>query len=137
MKCINAVRRLLPAEIALSAAAQAAPADFVGTWTVPGETRSITRVVVTAQGGGLMLRAFGKCSTTDCDWGLVPLTTFGSSVTDADHRVALATYDHGFSRATLVLTLRGRAALYLQGLTQFTDSSVRQNYSTSTTLTKN
>lgn len=109
----------------------AAPQDFVGTWVNTNQnTNSITRVVVTRAGTALRIQAFGKCQPSDCDWGQATLLTYGRSVQDADHIAATATYNKGFSNTLLTLTLggTGRSQINLQGFTQFTDNSGRQNY---------
>lgn len=117
--------------------AQAAPADFVGTWVNSNvATNGITRVNVTRSGNGpLTVQVFGRCHPTDCDWGSAPVLTYGASVSDTNHLTASAVYAKGFSNTTLVMTFtRGR--LDVQALTQFTDGSGRQNYASRDAFTR-
>lgn len=116
---------------ALAAPSIAAPQDFVGTWVnVDSNTRGITRFVVTApQPKVLRIQVFGQCSPTDCNWGTTQLTTYGTSVQDADSKSATATYNKSFANSFLALSLRGnKKQMMLQSFTQFTDNSGRQNY---------
>lgn len=117
--------------------AQAAPADFVGTWVNSNvATSGITRINVTRSGSGpLTVQVFGRCHPTDCDWGSAPVLTYGASVSDTNHLTASAVYAKGFSNTTLVMTFtRGR--LDVQALTQFTDGSGRQNYASRDAFTR-
>lgn len=115
----------------LAAPSIAAPQDFVGTWVnVDSSTRGITRLVVTApQPNVLKIQVFGKCQPTDCNWGTTQLTTYGTSVQDADSKAATATYKQSFANSFLTMALRGnKNQMLLQSFTQFTDNSGRQNY---------
>lgn len=117
--------------------AQAAPANFVGTWVNSNvATSGITRVNVTRSGDGpLTVQVFGRCHPTDCDWGSAPVLTYGASVSDTNHLTATAVYAKGYSNTTLVMTFtRGR--LDVQALTQFTDGSGRQNYASRAAFTR-
>jgi hypothetical protein len=110
--------------------ATAAPADFIGTWVnTDSATRGITKIVVTSAGGTkLNIETYGKCHPTDCAWGKVVLPTYGSSVSDPDHRAATANYDAGFSKTLLTFQLSRPRTLSLNSYTLFTDSSNRQPY---------
>jgi hypothetical protein len=47
---------------------------LVGKWVnADGNTNSITRLEVTEEADGWVIRAWGKCGPPDCDWGTVPL----------------------------------------------------------------
>ena len=110
--------------------ATAAPADFVGTWVnTDSATRGITKVVITSAGGNkLNIESYGKCHPTDCAWGKVVLPTYGSSVSDTNHRAATANYNAGFSKTLLTLHLNRPKTLSLNSYTLFTDNSNRQPY---------
>lgn len=126
------------ATFALSKPTIAAPADFIGTWVnTDSSTRGITKVVVTSAGSNkLNIETFGKCHPTDCAWGKVILPTYGSSVTDPNHRAATAAYDAGFSKTLLTLQLNRPTSLTLNSYTLFTDNSNRQPYYSLNTFKK-
>lgn len=55
--------------------------DFVGEWVnVDRQTRGMTRLVITMQGGGATLHGFGKCHPHDCDWGEVGARLVGGTL---------------------------------------------------------
>ncbi len=110
----------------ITTSAYAMPADFIGTWVnvYPG-TRGIVRAVITPD---MNIRMYGACSPTPCDNGLAPITTYGRSVSDLNHRAAIAKYDFSFKEVDVVLKLNGRSFLNLEHFNKFTDGSNRQNY---------
>ncbi|BAY90098.1 MULTISPECIES: hypothetical protein [unclassified Tolypothrix] len=114
---------------AVASPSLAAPADFVGTWVnKDNNTRGVTRLVITSAGSNkLNIQVFGKCHPTDCDWGTVPVVTYGLNVQDTNHTYATANYTKGFSNTLLTLNHAG-SQIMLQGFTQFLDNSGRQNY---------
>ncbi|MBF2016352.1 MAG: hypothetical protein IGS23_14345 [Rivularia sp. T60_A2020_040] len=116
----------------------AAPADFVGTWqNTNSNTRGITKLVVTkASGNKLNIRVFGSCSPRDCDWGTASLTTYGTSVQDANHRAATTNYNKSFANTLLTINLGATNRLNLQSFTQFKDNSNRQNYTSTEAFRK-
>ncbi|MVN89343.1 hypothetical protein GO986_21650 [Deinococcus sp. HMF7620] len=109
--------------------ALAAPTDMVGTWVnTDVATSGITRINVTRTSAGKMtVQVFGRCHPNDCDWGQANALTYGANVSDSNHFTASAVYAKGFATTTLVLNF-ARGRLDVQALTQFTDSSGRQNY---------
>ena len=111
------------------APALAAPQDYVGTWVNKNpNTRSVTHFVVRSTGANtLSVQVFGKCHPTDCNWGTVPLVTYGLNVNDTRDTNATATYPKSFAQSLLTLDWTGKSAL-MQEFTQFTDNSGRQNY---------
>lgn len=138
MKSFN-IRRFAAA-VALGAAvlgglaarpAHAAPAEFMGTWiNADSGTANIVRLQITAGVHGMGLRAFGACTPSACDWGIVGLTTYGNSVSDADHKYGTALYDHGFATRIVTLQLIDSSTLVAHVYSQFHDGSSRQSYHT-------
>jgi hypothetical protein len=109
--------------------ATAAPADFIGDWrSANPETRGIVRTVVTSSGSGLSVQVFGACSPSPCNWGVVPLRTYGSNVSDGDHKFGGANYDKGFARTSLTFHLLSWNQMEVRSYTEFTDGSGRQSY---------
>lgn len=116
--------------VGLAGSAFAAPQDYIGTWVnKKASTRGVTRFVVKQVGtNDLSVQVFGKCHPTDCDWGSTALTTYGDGIQDASGTHGTAAYDQGFSRSLLIFDRASQELLMLQGFTQFTDNSGRQNY---------
>lgn len=110
----------------LSTLASAAPADFVGTWlNRDRNSRGIIRIVVHP---GMQVQAYGSCTPNPCDWGRAPMTTYGRSVTDRNHKIATANYNFSFKRTSLVLKTPRPGLMTLEDFNVFTDNSGRQNY---------
>lgn len=128
---------ILTSALSFQPTALAAPADFAGTWVnARPTTNGITRVNVTTNAAGaLEVQVFGRCSPSDCDWGKASVLTYGANVSDANHWTATAVYSKGFANTILVMNLRGKT-MTVQSLTQFTDGSNRQNYTTTEAFTK-
>lgn len=113
----------------LTWSAQAAPQDFVGTWVnTNSHANGIIRLVISKSGDNYYIRAFGKCTPNPCDFGMVPLWTYGKSISDWNHKAATAHYDFSFKDVELVAKLTSRTRLYLEDYNRFTDSSGRENY---------
>jgi|SRR5215208_1944135 hypothetical protein len=109
--------------------AQAAPAEFMGTWlNTDSGTGGIVRLQITAGVHGMGVRAFGACTPSACDWGVVGLTTYGNNVSDADHKYGAALYNHGFATRMMTLQLIDSSTLVAHVYTTFLDGSGRQNY---------
>src|SRR4051812_43665215 len=69
-------------------AAEASPVPPVANASLPGTwvntnsaTRSVKQVVITrGDGGRISVDAFGSCSPSLCEWGLVPALVYGPTV---------------------------------------------------------
>lgn len=109
--------------------ASAGTGDFAGRWNnIDGNTRGITRVVITGPRSGdtLRIRVFASCSPEDCDWGTEPLRLYGENITDTDYRWATATFDTVSSVVTLTLSLGREGRLVLESFHRMKDD--RSNY---------
>jgi hypothetical protein len=113
---------------------------LAGTWvnTNP-HTRSLADLVVQTNRRGLDADGFGACYPRPCEWGLIPGTTFGPSVTARIGTSFEVKWNFGFSRVVLLANYtkwRGRPALVVDEFTTFTDGSHRSNYEVTETFTK-
>ena len=70
---------------------QTPPSDLpAGSWINDNvETPGITQVVARRDGGRTLVRAWGSCTPSDCDWGEAAAETWNSS--------AVVNWDQGFS----------------------------------------
>lgn len=114
----------------------AADFEFLGTWVnVDSETRGLTRLQIFQVGSQLKVRGFGKCSPTDCDWGLTDLNTAGMSISDTDTTHAVARYDFGFKDTVIAIHFEGNQ-MAVETYNVFKDGSGRKNYRTMSLLKK-
>jgi hypothetical protein len=123
--------------VATNAPAVAGSAStMVGTWVnTDRNTRGITRIVITESGNQYEVNAFGRCHPTDCDWGKSVMTTYGDNVSDPTHKVGTAQFNPGFAQTLLSIRQQGNQ-ISVDGFTNFTDGSGRQNYHDRYTLRK-
>lgn len=115
--------------------AQTVPSDMLGTFTAPpGGT--VSSVTIASAGGGYTISVKAPCTPTPCNWGTRPLTVYAPSVGTSLAKVGSATYNQGFVRRTVIVTLQDATAPFLQVqvLSQFTPSGGRSNYTTIQTL---
>jgi hypothetical protein len=101
----------------------ASPARYLGNWkNADGNTGGVTRLVITGAGVNLKLHAFGKCSPTDCDWGVVDAVAHSKAVNVApatDTQAVTALYDQGFKSVWVVLTVRDANTLAADFYTRY------------------
>lgn len=58
-------------------------AALIGTWTnTNASTRSIVRVVIRPAGAGITIQAFGACTPTPCDHGVIRAAAFSPGVSN-------------------------------------------------------
>jgi hypothetical protein len=76
-------------------------ASFLGIWTnVDPNTRGMTRLEISAsEGQSVTFHGFGKCTPTDCDWGLTPAHAEGDTL--------VARYDFGFKQTVITVRRTG------------------------------
>jgi hypothetical protein len=117
--------------LAATAPANASPAQFNGLWVnVDPATHGITRFLVLPTPGGPKVHTYGACSPTPCDWGEVPLVTYGDNVTDTDHKYGTAVYSFGFVTQAMTFQLLDATTMEVHTYYQFLDHSGRQNFHT-------
>lgn len=112
-------------------AADAATRDFKGLWVNANpNTRGITKLAIKVVGKHVTVRAYGKCSPRDCDWGKVKGYAYGPNVSSniaATARTVSAIYTKGFKQTVLVIDRSG-GRLKVRSMTRFTDGSGRSAY---------
>jgi hypothetical protein len=128
------------AAMSVSPAMAAGYGEFSGDWrNEDASTSSITRVRVTAAGGGLNVRVWGQCSPSDCDWGSEQAVAYSPSPgqNPATRATDLTvTFNPGFAQTILHLRDLPGDRLQYTIFTRFTDGSGRNPYTTSGTLRK-
>jgi hypothetical protein len=111
-----------------------------GTWanTNPA-TGNVADIVVTPNGGGLQVDAYGACSPSPCQWGNIPATVYGNTVTSSTGKTFQANWNFGFSQIVLLATLthpHGTPTLTVYERTTFIPPDGRANYAVTETFTK-
>lgn len=115
-----------------SAAAVAAlvvtPTPLSGTWlNADPATRGLVKVVITTSGTAMSVDAFGACSPTPCNWGVVAGTAYAASVSTTAAVAFTAQYNFSFKRTTVTGHLEGKY-LIVETYDTFIDNSGRSNY---------
>jgi hypothetical protein len=102
------------------------------TWAnTNAATRNVVDIVVTRSKGGILVDGFGACSPNPCEWGNIPGTVFGKSVSSVTGNSFEANWNFGFARTVLLATLTkpgGIPTLVVKEFTTFTDKSGRSNF---------
>ena len=103
-------------------------ASIIGTWVnVNAATRDIVRVVLSEQGGGLHVHAYGACLPTPCDWGDVAGQAYAASVSGGTTVAFSASDAFGFKTTILTGHLDG-VHLIVEDFNVFEDGSGRSSY---------
>ncbi len=102
--------------------------DIEGEWiSVNPRTRGISSIVVSQDGSGWSVEAWGKCHPRDCVWGSVALTPIGESVEDGSFNRGFAIWDAGFALKYVTFTVN-RDRLTAETITVFKDRSRRASF---------
>lgn len=113
-------------------AAEAATRDFSGQWiNTNANTSGITRLAIKVAGKNVTVRAFGKCSPKDCDWGAARGHAYGPNVSSniaATAKTVSVIYTKGYKQTVLVIDLAAGKKLKVRAMTRFTDGSGRAAY---------
>jgi hypothetical protein len=116
----------------LSASALSAQINtFLGTWkNVDPNAQGLTTLRIEIVGTNLKVRAWGKCSPSDCPWGETEGTPYGSDI-HADvpqtARVISAQFSSKISQTLLVVHAAQNGRLQADVLKRYTDTSGRAN----------
>jgi hypothetical protein len=101
---------------------------FAGEWSnEDSETRSLTKLIIRKNGDERLIRAWGACDPTDCNWGETRLFLLGESVDAQDLPYAFATWNHEGMITHIVLRF-DVATLVAETYCIYTDHSQRANY---------
>jgi hypothetical protein len=103
-------------------------APLVGTWVnTDKNTQGIVKMILTADGGTLHVKAFGACSPSPCDWGEVRGAVFSGGTTSHTGMAFTTFFDFGFMETLLAVYYKG-GILVLDSFNTFKDDSGRANY---------
>ena len=109
-------------------------AELLGNWhNANASTRDIVRLEIMHAGGNIEVHAWGACSPTPCDWGMVRAVPYAPNVSaplPADAEFLQAEFKTNFSVVTLVIgpSPQPGGELRTVALTRFTDNSGRSAY---------
>jgi hypothetical protein len=109
-----------------------------GTWKNIAPSGGLVKVKITGTTAVPNVQAFGQCSPTACDWGIVHGITYGSSISSTRGATLMAPYAFGFKKAQLLIkysrTSTGVRKLTIAEYNEFTDGSGRSNYTKTETF---
>jgi hypothetical protein len=104
------------------------PAPIVATWVnCDHATRGLVRLMIAPKGNEITVHAFGACSPTPCDWGVVNGLVYAPNVTSNTAIAFTATYTFSFKQTVIVGHLMN-GALIVETFDHFTDGSGRADY---------
>lgn len=123
---------LLSSTLAVARAAPRGPQSLLGEWeNRDRNTRSVTRMHFTLQGGRLQCRIWGRCHPEDCDWGIRPVELYGRNVSANLPEEASAftmEYPSGFATKWLTGRIGKRGEMVVDLFNRFQDRSGRSDY---------
>lgn len=98
--------------------------NFYGFWVNKNTSKpSITKVDIDKVGNIMLVRIWGKCHPTDCDWGIET-----TDISDASDGTLNLVWDQGFAIKTQELILLSDERLKVKTFCHFTDNSGRTDY---------
>jgi len=110
------------------ATTNATETNLAGVWVnTDSSSRGVTKLAINTRDDLYVIRAWGACSPSDCDWGTTNLHLLGDSVQDKNHPYGFASWKQSFSQTHCSLELHDQT-LAVTAFTIFTDSSRRTNY---------
>lgn len=102
-------------------------------------TGGITRLDITRGGAQVKVQVWGKCSPSDCDWGVQDAFAYGdkpnSDLANSAREIS-AIYRTNFSQTILMIRPLGANRLQVESFTRFTDNTSRTAYSNRENFTK-
>jgi hypothetical protein len=104
------------------------PAPLVGTWlNTDKASPGIVKLILSARDGALVVRAFGACKPSPCDWGEVDGLVYSDGVDSNEGMAFTASYRFGFLETILAVYLKS-GILVLDSFNAFKDDSGRSDY---------
>jgi hypothetical protein len=101
---------------------------LLGTWVNTNRaTRGIEKVYLTARENKLILRVFGVCDPSPCDWGEVRAQLFTRDICFPESMAFRAAYDFDFMETELLAHVK-LGVLVIAKFDRFKDESGRSNY---------
>lgn len=123
------VPMMMTAMLVSASSAFASIAAYTGVWkNVDNNTSGITKMIIRVSGSTVLVKTFGKCHPTDCNWGQTKALPFTINVSSSELRqtkALTAVYKQGFANKLLVIKKRGQR-LVVQLFANMKDS--RSNY---------
>jgi len=112
--------------------------QFIGSFknTNPA-TSGMTRIDISRNGSNTRVHVWGKCSPSDCDWGVEDGFAYGDGVGSnpvGAARSLSAIYHKNFAETILVIRPMAGNRLQVESFTRFTDNSGRSAYGTRETF---
>ena len=112
----------------LTGIAHVDPTPLVGTWlNTDKATPGIAKMIMSIRDGALVVRAFGACEPSPCDWGEVDAVVYSSGVDSNEGMAFTARYRFDFLETIIAVYLKS-GILVLDSFNSFDDNSGRNDY---------
>ena len=112
-----------------------------GTWKPTVPSGNLAKLVISGTAAAPAVHAYGQCSPTPCDLGVVRGITHGATISSTTGATVLAPYVFSFKKEQLVIVysrdpLTKAEKLTVSEFSEFTDGSGRSNYTKIETLVR-
>jgi len=106
---------------------------LLGTWVNVTTKGGVPAIVITRnKAGDLFARAYGSCTPSWCNWGIVPATSYGTTVSSRVSSSFKADFRFSFKTATItgvrVNAIPGSKIMLVNVFSKFNSPSTRSNY---------
>jgi hypothetical protein len=135
MKKLIAIAFIAVSALSTGLATSSASANsraYNGYWVnMDRNTSGITRMMIRARGGHVVVRTYGKCHPRDCSWGAARGRAFGPNIATSpatSARAVLIEYRQSHARILLLVQRLGHGRLRVTSFTTFIDGSRRHSY---------
>src|SRR5215471_1542404 len=109
--------------VVLTGMARVDPTPLVGTWlNTDKATPGIVKLILSARDGALVVRAFGACDPSPCDWGEVDAVVYSGGVDSNEGMAFTAHYRFDFLETIIAVYLKS-GILVLDSFNAFDDDS--------------
>ena len=101
---------------------------LAGEWyNCDKKTRGVVKINIKTKGSSMVVRAYGACTPTPCDWGNAKGKPYAANVSSTTAVAFTATYKPGFAEKLMTGQLEN-GCLHVQVYTCFKDGSNRSDY---------
>lgn len=91
-------------------------------------TDNLTHLEIASEAGHRTIRAWGKCSPSDCDWGPVTLESIADDPVSPQASRFFAIWDQGFAASYVAFYTDADGTLIAEEIRLFRDKSGRKHF---------
>ncbi|MBW8035742.1 MAG: hypothetical protein FVQ79_08975 [Planctomycetes bacterium] len=102
--------------------------NAIGEWVnIDEDTGGTTKIAISQKEGKWIIRGWGSCHPSDCDWGEVPLLLIANKSHDDSYTRGFAVWDFGFKSTQMILQIRD-GHLFADKLNIYKEGDRRSSY---------